>query len=83
MKSETLQLTQALDEAAAMVVARVLKSVNGVNKVAISTTNSSVAIDFDDDLTSSQELRTVLQQAGVGLKKAGGEAGMCCGSCGS
>ncbi|GAB3538418.1 hypothetical protein GCM10027343_04110 [Noviherbaspirillum agri] len=83
MKSETLELTQALDEAAAMVIARVLKSVNGVSKVAISTTNASVAVDFDDELTSTQEIRTVLKQAGVGLKKAAGEAGMCCGSCGS
>lgn len=83
MTSETLELNHALDEAAAMVIARVLKSVNGVNKVAISTTNASVAVDFDDDLTSTQEIRSVLKQAGVGLKKPAGEAGMCCGSCGS
>lgn len=84
MKSETLQLSGTLDESAAMNVARVLNAVKGVSKVAIVTASASVNIDFDDDVTSTQELRTALQQAGIGMKKpAHGEAGMCCGSCGS
>lgn len=82
MKSETLQLLGALDEAAALNVARVLNAVNGVNKVAIATASASVNVDFNDDVTSAQEMRTVLQQAGFGLKRAHGEAGTCCGSCG-
>ena len=82
MKSETLQLSGALDEAAAMVAARVLNAVNGVNKVSITTASASVNIDFNEDVTSVQELRAALQNAGFGLKKAHGEAGMCCGSCG-
>jgi len=84
MKSETMQLLGALDEAAAMSVARALNAVNGVSKVAIVTASASVNIDFDEDVTSTQELRTALQQAGFGMKRAAhGEAGMCCGSCGS
>ena len=84
MKSETLQLAGTLDEANAMIVARVLKAVNGVSKLAISTTGRSVDIDFNEDVTSTQELRTVLDQAGFGAKKAAhGEDGVCCGSCGS
>lgn len=84
MKSETMQLLGTLDEAAAMSVARVLNAVNGVSKVAIVTASASVNIDFDEDVTSSQELRAALQQAGIGMKRpAHGEAGMCCGSCGS
>lgn len=83
MKSETLQLSGTLDESAAMNVARVLNAVKGVSKVAIVTASASVNIDFDDDVTSTQELRTALQQAGFGMKRAHGEAGMCCGSCGS
>ena len=83
MKSETLNLLGTLDETAAMVIARVLNAVKGVNKVAIVTAAPSVSIDFDDEVTSVQELRTALQQAGFALKRAGhGEAGMCCGSCG-
>lgn len=84
MKSETLQLSGALDEAAAMNVARVLNDIKGVSKVAIATANGSVDVDFDDDVTSTQELRAMLQRAGFNLKKsAHGEGGMCCGSCGS
>ncbi|HJV52464.1 MAG TPA: cation transporter [Noviherbaspirillum sp.] len=83
MKSETLQLPGALDEAAAMNVARVLDAVQGVSKITISTANASVTVDFDEAVTSSQALRAALQQAGIGIKKpAHGEAGMCCGSCG-
>lgn len=82
MKSETLRLLDAMDETRAMNVAQVLKSIKGVSKVSIATASASIAVDFDDDVTSSQELRAALQQAGFGLKKAHGEAGMCCGSCG-
>ena len=83
MKSETLQLPGALDEAAAMNVARVLDAVQGVSKITISTANASVTVDFDEAVTSPQALRAALQQAGIGIKKpAHGEAGMCCGSCG-
>ncbi len=84
MKSETLQLSGTLDEATAMNVARVLNTINGVSKVAIATASNSVNIDFDDDVTSVQELRSKLDQAGFGVKKAAhGSEGMCCGSCGS
>jgi copper chaperone CopZ len=84
MKSETLQLAGTLDEGTALNVAHLLNAVKGVSKVVISTASKSVDIDFDDDVTSTQELSTLLQQAGFGLKKAAhGEGGMCCGSCGS
>lgn len=84
MKSETLSLTGAVDEARAMEIARVLNAVKGVNKIAISTANSSVSVDFNDDLTSVQELRATLEKSGLGkAKPAHGEEGMCCGSCGS
>lgn len=83
MKSETLQLLGTLDEASAMNVARALNAVSGVNKVAIATANASISVDFDEEVTSAQELRRTLQQAGFGTKRQGhGEEGMCCGSCG-
>lgn len=84
MRSETLPLVGTLDESKALDIAHVLKSVNGVSRIAISTASSSVDVDFDEDLTSVQELRAVLQKAGLGkAKPAHGEEGMCCGSCGS
>ena len=83
MKTENLSLLNVLDETSAMDAARVLNAVNGVKKVAITTSNSSIEVGFDDETTSIQEVRTALQKAGFGVKRAHGEEGMCCGSCGS
>ena len=83
MKSETLQLVGTLDETTAMNVARVLNTVDGVSKVAFSTAAASVNVDFDEHVTSRQELSTALHRSGFGVKKAAhGEEGSCCGSCG-
>lgn len=83
MKSETLQLLGGMDEASAMTAARALNAVSGVSKVGISTASASINVDFDDEVTSVQELRRALQQVGFALKRpAHAEAGMCCGSCG-
>jgi copper chaperone CopZ len=83
MKSDSLQLSASLDEAAAVIAARVLKAVDGVSKISIDTAGASIQVEFNEDATSSRELRTVLQRAGFGVKNAAHEAGMCCGSCGS
>ena len=83
MKSETLQLSGKLDHASAVNVARFLRDIKGVSKVAITTANASVSVDFDDGITSAQELRAKLQRAGIRVNSpAHAEAGMCCGSCG-
>lgn len=82
MKSETLQLLGTLDEANAINASQALKAISGVSKVSISTADASIAVDFDDDVTSTQELRRGLQQAGFALKRAAHADGMCCGSCG-
>ena len=83
MKSETLQLVGTLDETTSTNVTRLLSTVNGVNKVAFSTATGSVNVDFNEGVTSRQELSTVLQRSGFGVKKAAhGEDGSCCGSCG-
>ncbi|HEY0843979.1 MAG TPA: heavy-metal-associated domain-containing protein [Noviherbaspirillum sp.] len=82
MKSETLQLLGTLDEASAMNAAKALQAVNGVSKVAVSTADASISVNFDDEATSTQELRRSLQQAGFALKRPAHAEGMCCGSCG-
>ncbi|KIF79814.1 hypothetical protein [Noviherbaspirillum autotrophicum] len=82
MKSETLSLLNSLDKDAAANAARALAAVNGVLKV--SAESAAVNVEFDEDVTSLQELRATLQRAGISVKKpAHGEEGMCCGSCGS
>jgi copper chaperone CopZ len=83
MKSETLRLLGDLDKTRAMEVGRVLDAVNGVSKVVITTASESVQVDFDENITSIQEVRAALQQAGFGIARlAHKEPGMCCGSCG-
>ena len=84
MKTENLSFISPLDETRAMDAARVLNSINGVSKVAITTASGTVNVGFDDDVTSIQEVRTALLKAGFAVKRSGhGEEGMCCGSCGS
>ncbi len=83
MKEETLRLSSALDEAGSQVIARVLSTLGGVNKVAITTATGAVDIAYDDNVTSIQEIRAVLEKAGLTAKRpAHGEEGMCCGGCG-
>ena len=83
MKSETLKLASPLNESGALQAAQILNSLNGVSKVAIATAAGAVDVAFDENLTSAQELRAVLQKAGFRIKPvAHGEAGTCCGGCG-
>ncbi len=83
MKSETLQLLGTLNDVSAQKAAGALQAIEGVSKVTFATPNNQINIDFDDNLTSIQVLRTSLQRAGIDVKKsAHGEEGMCCGSCG-
>jgi copper chaperone CopZ len=72
------------DELTATSATRVLNRVKGVRKVAIATASGSANIDFDEEVTSTQELLTMLQREGFSVKEpVHGEDGMCCGSCGS
>lgn len=83
MKTESLQFLGSLDEAVAHAVARTLTEVGGVAKVSCSTSERIVAVQFDEDETSLQELATVLNRAGFPVRKpAHGSHGSCCGGCG-
>ena len=80
MKSETLHLIAPLNETTSSKVVSLLNAVKGVNETI--ATGSSLNIRFDQDVTSTQELSTVLQRAGFDVKKpVHGEDGVCCGSC--
>jgi CCGSCS motif protein len=84
MKSETLQLLDKTSQDSAQHISRALNAVNGVHSVRVALVSNSVHVDYDDDLTSTQELRASLQGAGFSVKKpVHGEDGVCCGSCGS
>lgn len=86
MQSETLKLTGTTpNQDCADSVIRALKGVRGVSEIVLGHENSEVKIQFDDEITSKQELQNVLAQAGYALsaeKAVHGENGSCCGSCG-
>ena len=80
MKSETLQLLAQLTDTTSGKVVNLLNAVKGVSEAIV--TGSSLNVRFDQDVTSTQELSTVLQRAGFDVKKpVHGEDGVCCGSC--
>lgn len=85
MRSETLKLAGTTTQDCADSVMRKLQNVKGVKGVVVVLDNSEVNIQFDEEVTSTQELQNVLTQAGYALstkKSAHGENGSCCGSCG-
>ena len=80
MKSETLQLLAPLTNTTSTEVVSLLNAVKGVSEAI--ATGSSLNIRFDQDVTSTQELSTILQRAGFDVQKpVHGEDGVCCGSC--
>lgn len=86
MRSETLKLTGTTpNQDCADSVTRVLRGVRGVGEIEIALESSEVKVQFDDQITSSQELQNVLAQAGYAIsteKSVHGENGSCCGGCG-
>lgn len=83
MKSETLQLQETLNDASITKITAALNAVNGLKKLAVTTASSSIQVDFDETLTSTKEMRTLLKNAGVNVKNAAhGEQDSCCGGCG-
>ena len=86
MRTETLKLTGTTpNQDCADSVTRALKGVRGVGDIVVGVENSEVKVQFDDEITSSQELQNVLAQAGFAIsteKSVHGENGSCCGGCG-
>lgn len=81
MKTQVLSIVGMTSEACIEKVNAALKQIGGVNDVNVSLFNSNATVDFDQDLTSPQEMQAALQQAGYRadfVKKSGG----CCGACG-
>lgn len=80
---ENLQFLGSLDENIALAVARTLSEIKGVANVRVSTSARTVAVEFDEDATSLQELESLLNRAGYLVRKpAHGSHGTCCGGCG-
>ncbi len=82
MQTEILKVT-GMAEGGADKASSALRLVNGVTSVAISLAEHTATVQFDEQLSSIQELQASLVNAGFSVdphadKKAGG----CCGGCG-
>jgi hypothetical protein len=77
-----LQLATILDLAGVSRVLDLLHAVPGVAAVEAVSGQDTIAIQFDQDRTSPQELGTVLSRAGYPEKRKSHREGGCCGSCG-
>lgn len=85
MRSESLKLTGTTNQDCSDSVTRVLRGVRGVGEIEVALESSEVKVQFDDQITSAQELQNVLAQAGYAIsteKSVHGENGSCCGGCG-
>lgn len=83
MQTETMKLNGMTGEACAEKINSALLAIKGVNDVTISLAGSKAAVQFDEGLTSLQELQTVLVRAGYGVEAVEKKAtGSCCGGCG-
>jgi len=83
MMHQRLELAAVLDATGAAAVHRTLQAVAGVSAVDVAEGASKIAVAFDGDRTSTQELATVLARAGYALREQKSHGnGSCCGGCG-
>ncbi|GAB3550782.1 hypothetical protein GCM10027343_34300 [Noviherbaspirillum agri] len=84
MQTEILHVTGMTTEDCTETVMRALKTIDGVSNVSVSFPQSRAIVQFDDQLTATQEMKAVLAKAGYGVKadKPQEEScGGCCGRC--
>jgi copper chaperone CopZ len=82
MIHQNLQLASPIDASGAAKVTQALRAIAGVSEVGTTEGASRLAIAYDDDLTSQQEIANVLSRAGYPLRVAPKASGGCCGGCG-
>ena len=77
----TLQLNAVLDTAGVNTVLNTLRALPGVDAVEALAGANIVAVSFDDNRTSVQEMGAALARAGHPERPRGHAGGGCCGSC--
>lgn len=86
MQTEVLNVTGMKSEDCTETVMRALKTIEGVSNVSVSYPHSRAIVQYDEDLTATQEMEAVLAKEGFGVRKVDLEqqsCGGCCGKCGS
>lgn len=85
MQTETLKVTGMTSEQCIDVVTRALSAVAGVNEVNVSLLRNEVAVQFDETLAATGQLKNALAQAGYTASCAGkaeeAKKSGCCGGC--
>lgn len=87
MQTEVIKIRGMNGEGCIDKVSEALRNVKGVGDVTVSLANSKATVQFDAQLTSSQELQATLARAGYSIdatESGGGGScgGGCCGGCG-
>jgi copper chaperone len=84
MQKEFLNVTGMTCGGCASKVTRALQAINGVKEVNVSVSEGKAVIQFDEHLTSADQLKAAVQHAGYGVEstvaapRPGGRSG-CCG----
>jgi len=83
MQTELMNVTGMACESCASKVDRALSAVPGVNSVEVSLMADEATVQYDEQLTSSAQLKTVVRDAGYGVDGIGSaqaeQGGCCCG----
>jgi copper chaperone len=67
MQTEILNLTGMVCGGCVEIVTRALVAVDGVHNVNVSLANSEAKVDFDENMTSIDQLNFAVEEAGYGL----------------
>ncbi|MEW6759810.1 MAG: hypothetical protein AB1437_03230 [Pseudomonadota bacterium] len=78
----SLQLNAVLDHSSVNKMLGVLKTMPGIRTVEIAEGSDRIELQYDDGLTSPQEIDTTISRSGFSLLRPATRSGSCCGSCG-
>ena len=67
MQTEIINVTGMTCGGCVDVVTRALVAVDGVHNVNVSLSNNEAKVDFDENLTSTDQLNTAVEKAGYGV----------------
>lgn len=67
MKTEIIKVTGMTCGGCVSVVTKTLNAVNGVSDVNVSLSTTEAVVQYDETLTSLEELKFVLKEAGYGV----------------
>lgn len=70
MLTEQLKVTGMTCGGCTSKVERTLKAVDGVINVSVSLSNSEATVQYDESITSIDQLKSVVTQAGYGVENA-------------